>query len=64
MTECPKCHMMILDAAWEVHHELNHPKQHLGNPAALEKAKRILAAKRTEQQLRTQQFKAAWNGAQ
>ena len=63
MTECPKCHMMILDAAWSVHHELNHPKGHTGNPAALEQARHVLAAKRAEQQSRMNALETKWNGS-
>jgi len=62
MTECPKCRKMIAEAAWEVHHELNHPKRQAGNPGALVRARTVLATKREERRSRTQELEASWNG--
>ena len=61
MTECPKCHMMIFNTAWAVHHELNHQRR-ARNSEALQQARSILAAKREAQRIRAQELKAKWDG--
>jgi len=64
MTECPKCRKMIHEAAWEVHHELNHLKRHRGNLDALAQARLVLATKRAERRIRTHALETRWNGQQ
>ena len=60
---CEKCDRMVAEAAVAKHLELNHPKKHLGNLAALERGREILKERRIEREIERARLSVAWNGA-
>lgn len=59
---CGKCDRMVAEAAVAKHQELNHPKKHLGNLAALERGREVLKERRIEREIERAKLSAKWEG--
>ena len=62
-SQCAKCHMVVEALAMPTHIELNHPKRHLGNLAALERAREVRREQVIERKLDAERLDQAWDGA-
>ena len=59
---CKRCDKMVSEDARAVHDELNHPKHHLGNPAALMKARAVRQQRLAAVKTKAAQLEQAWEG--
>ena len=59
---CGKCGKMVSTVALPVHVELNHPKRHLSNLAALERGREVLRERRIQRETERAALSKSWEG--